>query len=299
MTIIALLLVILGLITAGALAVLLVPFTVTAEFHVSSAGRRDGALQVRWLHPWLARWQYDIAGKRSAVTLFGITRFLNAGSGAGRKTECPRIRDIDNQVNAPSSHEQKRKTDTTPPYKPKPEQATQVFTPAYDNRGETHSRSLHTREKGTAEYHSGTWQKAKSWFSILCDLRNRRSAAKILLWCGRTLRWFLCMVSFHRFRVHAKAGTGDPAETARIYGYYAALESCCLGTNRNVDVRFSPEFSADRFECDGCIAVRTSTARVLLPLLWSLLTFPYFRAYFVWRRIRKKNALDDPKACHA
>jgi hypothetical protein len=297
MTIIDILLVVLGLITVGALAILLAPFTGTAEFHVSSAGRRNGALQVRWLHPWIARWQYDIAEKCSAVTLLGITRISNGGTKTGRKTGRSPVPDIGNQINAPSFQEQKRETDTTPQHKP--EQTTQVITQAYDNHHEAHSRNMSAGKKETDEYHSGIWQKVKSWLSILGDLRNRRAAVKILRWSGRTLHLFLCMVSFHRFRFHAKAGTGDPAETGKIYGYYTALESGCLSTIRNVDVRFSPEFSDDRFECDGSIAVRTSTARVLLPLLWSLLTFPYLRAYFVWRRIQKKNTRENPKACHA
>jgi hypothetical protein len=144
MTIIAILLVVLGCIAAGALAVSLTPFTFTAELNVSSAGHRKGAVRMCWLHPWIARWQYDVEGKRSELTLFGVTRVLNGGNDAGRKTEGSRISGIDKPVHAPASQAQARETDTTPLQKPR--QKPEVFEKVFENHRETNMRRVPVQE---------------------------------------------------------------------------------------------------------------------------------------------------------
>ncbi|MBN1131397.1 MAG: hypothetical protein JXA71_20595 [Chitinispirillaceae bacterium] len=297
MTIITFLLIVSCCIAAAMLAVLLVPFTLVGELNVTSALRSHCFLHVRWLHPWLARWEYNAASKRSKLTLFGITR-AEGGSAAGRETGESPMKKKDTSV--PFVYSTDALIHSTA--RQKPQQQPGVSAGTYENRREAPSPGSPFAEKGFSGRLPRFWLKIKSVLSILEDIRNRRTAGKILRWCAKTIGLFSGMAHFRHLRIHAKAGTGDPAETGRIFGCWSALESGCFGMDRSIDVQFSPDFSGGTFECDGSIAVRISTARVLLTLLWPLLTFPYLRAYFLWRRIRKKTRPENPgerHACHA
>ena len=97
------------------------------------------------------------------------------------------------------------------------------------------------------------------------------------------------LISFDHLRLHAKAGAGDPAETGKMYGWYTALNDGCFRRQNNIDVRLEPQFSGDVFEFDGSIGLRTSLARIGIPLIVALVTFPYLTVYFVWRRLKKSS----------
>lgn len=269
MTITSIVLIILVLIAAGALIVLVVPFTFMAEFNVSSAGQ-SGVMHAQWLHPWIARWKYDIEQRRSEIRVLGWTRVFQDKGTAETKAE-----------ESPVPHLDKPVTDVAQPA---------GFTVENEYRKETGLEEKPRIDTKPVDPEVSGWQKVKNIYSILRDLDNKKVFAKALCWCRRLFLLCFKIVSFHRFRLHTKAGAGDPAETGKIYGYYVALERSCFSLHQNVDVSFSPEFTGDMFACDGGISFRTSFIRVLLPLLVALVTFPYLTAYFVWRRFKKHES---------
>jgi hypothetical protein len=270
----------------------LMPFTVTGRANISYGACGKCALEVRWLHPWLVSWEYDAMRKRSKLTLFGSVRsgkrVNDAGTETGGSAEEKRDAPLEQAAfnvkqdggSAVPHIEREALPGTVENLRGQPEPATG------DGKKETGWRRR-------------IFQKAKSLFSLAGDFRNRRAIHIILRWCGRTFRLLFSTACFHHLRIHGVAGTGDPAETGNMYGFLSAVGSGILGEGGNVEVRFAPEFTDERFECDGSVALRTSAARVLLPLLWSLLTFPYIRAYFLWRKIRKEIRREKRGESHA
>jgi hypothetical protein len=95
------------------------------------------------------------------------------------------------------------------------------------------------------------------------------------------------MIRFDHFRLHAKAGLDDPAETGKIFGLYIALNDVLFSSRKNVDVRIEPYFSGDTLEFHGSVCLRTSIARISIPVLAALMTFPYFTVLIVWWRLKK------------
>ena len=291
MTTTAILLMILCLIAAGVLLAALAPFTVAIEMNVSSEKRR-GVMHAQWLHPWIMRWTYNVEQCRSEVKVLGKTLLFTERDIS--KTE-PLKAPASNCSKPPADASQLiGKGDFIPCKKPVIEKESwtdnksdKMYHPPRPVFGE---RPLETIDCGL--------RKIKYFYSILRDVNNRRAFSRMLRWCRRVPGLVFKMIHFYRLRLYAKAGTGDPAEIGKIYGYYVALDRLIFRQHRNVDVRFTPEFSSDMFECCGSIAVRTSFARVVLPLLTALVTFPYLPVYFVWRRLKKNKSLENNEARH-
>jgi hypothetical protein len=277
---IAIVLVILVIIGAGGLIVL-APFTLTAEISVSETVQ-SGVMHAQWLHPWIMRWKYDVAQGRYEVTVLGKTCISPDKDGLNIKSEKSLV----------PGNMDKPAPAAAPP-------ASRIFYTPEKEPLTGEKNGLNDLPSGTSDgkkpaySRTSAWQKVKFVFSILRDGNNRRAFAKVLQWSKKTLGLFFKTIRFNHFKLYAKVGTGDPAETGKIYGYYTALEKSILSMHQKIDVLFTPEFSNDMFECCGSVAVRTSFARVLLLLLTALVTFPYLTAYFVWRRINKQRVVKE------
>jgi len=291
MTTTAILLSILCLIAAGVLIAALSPLTFTAEIKVSAEGQ-SGVIHAQWLHPWIVRWKHDVEQRRSEVIVLGKTRLFQDRDESKIKPE-----------KGPIPNRNKKASAAAQPGRNVDAASCKESLIEGNLRIEKKQKKTY-RQNGTVDGEKpaytgdGGWQKVKHVYSILRDVNNRRAFAKALRWFKRTLGLFFKMIRFYRFRLHVKAGTGDPAETGMIYGYFMSLDRFIFSLHQNVDVRFSPEFSSDTFECCGSIAVRTSFARVLLPLLTALVTFPYLTAYFVLRRYKKNKSSKNNGARH-
>jgi hypothetical protein len=261
--------IILSLFVVVVLVVVVTPLTVTAEFTVSEVGC-NGALRMQWLHPLFARCRFDIGQRQLDATILGWRHSFT------RKNTCTK---------QPSTSHTGNRERPVPP--------TDAAPLARQQNAADKGEKLHMKQRvtgrGTPAGSTGGWHRVRTFFLIATDYRV---TAKALRWGQRTLRACFSVLRFHCFRLHAKAGTHDPAETGKLYGWYAALDRSCFSRNTNIDVRFEPDFSGEAFECSGDIAVRSSFARVGMPLVVALMTFPYLTAYFVWRRLRNSHRPD-------
>ena len=275
-TLTILLLIFFGLIICCLSVFLFAPVSFGAEFTFTASGRK-GTMYMQFLHPSLAQWKYDIVHRRSEVRVLRWTRVF--------PEEVHRAPELEGTIKANSI-----KSAASPVAEciPQAAETPREGRSIAENHQETPLFGAPTAStEQTAGYAVRIWQKIKYLLSILYDSRNRRAAVKTLRWCRRILGFFFSMAGLHRFRLHAKAGTGDPAETGKIYGYYTAFNSSFLSLQRNIDVRFIPEFSGNQFDCCASVAIRTSLTRIVFPFFAALVTFPYFTAYFTWRRIKK------------
>ena len=102
----------------------------------------------------------------------------------------------------------------------------------------------------------------------------------------RLLSLSLRVVRFDHVRINVKAGIEDPAELGKMYGWFTAGNGLLFGSRKNIMLRFEPQFMRSFLACDGSIGLRTSAASVLMPVVIALCTFPWLRAFFVWRRLR-------------
>jgi hypothetical protein len=264
-------LIILGIIAAGVLAAAFVPITFAAEIHVSPAGK-IGIMSMQWIHPWVARWEYDVEQRRSETIILGRTRIVK---GDGTKS---------------SIYNEQAHIAAVPLAKEEPHAPRE--TPwISDNHKTAYTLTESFIKERPVNPIARGWKKMKMILSLLKN--NRRAIVKVLLWCRRTLRFCFLTVRVHRFRLHARVGAGNPAETGKMYGWYTVLNSSIFSLYKNIEVRFTPEFSGEQFECDGSIALRSSFARIAMPLIVALATFPYLTSYFVWRRVRKMKSLSN------
>ena len=269
----------LGLIVGGFLVIVFVPFTFTAEFIVSSA-RRNGIIHVQWLHPKIVRLIYDIQKRQVKLNILGWMRILSD------KDTCGQTR----AAEEPGSDRDKRSVEFNVRDAPAVDTAEERQPTAVREHKGTFRQRLSTVEKKRngkpgADKNGNTWRKFKT---IIAVFSNSRVIAKSLRWCRRTLRMCSYLVRFDHLHLHAKAGAGDPAETGKIYGWYTALNDGCFRRQNNVNVQLEPQFSGDVLEFNGSIGLRTSLARIGVPLMVGLVTFPYLSVYFVWRRLKKR-----------
>jgi hypothetical protein len=286
---VAILMIILGLIACGMFMLLLAPVTFRAEFAVSAAGQ-NGVLYLQLLHPALAQWKYDVERRRSEIKVLWWTRVFPDTKEETVKTKETLISNHDTSVYSTSSKKPHRKA---------PEVPHEELGIDENRRGTNMAGGDTDPRKEPAGHAVSGWHKITRLFLILNDRKNRKAAVKALRWCRRTLRHCFSVVRLHRFRFHAKAGVSDPAETGKIYGYYAALAGACLSPHRNIDVHVTPEFSGDLFECDGSVAMRTSLTRIVLPFFSAFVTFPYITVYFMWRRLKKTKSQGNGLNSHA
>jgi hypothetical protein len=257
---------------------LFAPVTLGAEFTFTASGRK-GTMFMRFLHPSLAQWKYDIVHRRSEVRVLRWIRVYP-----------------EDEHRAPEQKGTITTTSVTSAASPVAEFIPQAAEMPRE------SRSIAENNQGTSSYGASVaskeqttgyavrfWQKTKYFLSILSDSRNRSAAVKTLRWCRRALGLCFTMAGLHRLRLQAEAGTGDPAETGKLYGYYSAFKSSFLRLHKNIDVRFKPEFSGNSFDCRASVEMRTSLTRILFPVFAALVTFPYFSVYGTWRRIKKSE----------
>jgi hypothetical protein len=278
--------IIVGGVLIAALVVAFAPFTFISEF-VFSGSRRSGNLHLQWIHPRIAQLTYDM-GERCAV--LKVLRWKRVLSGGVSEDTGP-------QGTASEQHtveEQSRKIEPSAE-RPGPKEyagTSHEGSSVRDKGGVSGNNrtkqgpgySAPKSKKKRAGLKSGIWQKVKKTLAVL---RDGRVVPKSLRWCALLLRLCLRLLKFDHLRLKAKAGVADPAETGKIYGWYTAINNTLLLRRKNVDVRFEPCFSGEVLELEGSIGVRTSVARVGVPLVIALLTFPYLTVYFTWRRLKK------------
>lgn len=269
------LLIILGIAAALFLIVVCASITFTMEFAFSDKTRK-GNFMIQWMHPRIACLTYTIGSRCGVLKVCGWTRTLR------RKDDVEEMRDAPESPAAGHAPEPLRRP---PPQATQSEKrAEQAAAPGH---GETISASRDEHEKqGVAprEKRMSGWQKIRTIYSIL---DRQHVPARAFRWCSRVVRLSFQIVRFDHLRLHAKAGIADPAETGKLYGWCNACAAGLFSRQKNTEVWFEPLFSSDALEVEGSMGLRTSIARAGFMAGIAFITFPYYTAYVVWRRVKK------------
>ena len=115
--------------------------------------------------------------------------------------------------------------------------------------------------------------------SAVAALRTRGLVPRAM----RLVRDLLGLIHVHGFRLRARYGLGDPADTGQLCGTLAPL--LALASARGMDVRCLPEFTDAVIDgsCSGTIAVRPLS--VLALVIAFLCSPPVWRAVRAWRQV--------------
>ncbi len=127
---------------------------------------------------------------------------------------------------------------------------------------------------------------------IKFSIGQKKFAEKIIRWLGKTISKLLKLAKFNRLSLYIKAGFSDPALTGALHGFFTGIfHGFEIEQNRYLNLEFEPVFdNKDVFEFESGIIIKTSVARILIPLLTALFSFPYISAYLFWRQFKKLKA---------
>jgi hypothetical protein len=264
------------------------------------------AFYLSWFHPSVFR--CDINGQDRTYSIVAFDRFRLFSSKRDEAAKKP-------------SDKEECGADQTPHEKPVVEKSTPV-----DGQDKTYGHSSAgpalTQEEPRVEPRAGTVDKEKSkekkfddesgsrgkgLFGFLKEpavlrvklfLFNEKWRHKILRWLRASVVRFFHIVSVPCFTLHVKLGLGDPSQTGKAFGYYIAAKNALAvaGRNSRKEILFEPVFDREIVEADGRIEISSSIARLCLPVVLAVLTFPYVHTLILVLRARKigmtKKCLD-------
>jgi hypothetical protein len=120
---------------------------------------------------------------------------------------------------------------------------------------------------------------------------------KIFRWLQASVVRFFHIVSVTCFRLHVKLGFSDPSDAGKAFGYYIAAKNALMdtgGRRSHTEIIFEPVFDREMIEADGRLEISSSIARLCLPVVLAVLTFPVLHTlilYWKARRIGKKQKI--------
>jgi hypothetical protein len=260
------------------LIVLLTPFHFLTDFAVSTDAR-SGTFLLSWIHPRILGMRYDFAHDQIELKLFG-RRVKTFVPGADAQEKTGKTTGAVKKEPVPKEPAQRAAKPAEPAAtaSPKPFSST-----TSDNQPPSPKPSTLSRFARFGKRMVMFWRKFQTTWRVL---RRHHMASRTFRWCLRLLSMSLRVIRFDHVRINIKAGIEDPAELGKIYGWYTAGSALLFGGRKNVALRFEPQFMQNRLAFDGSVGLRTSAARVLMPVAVAFITFPWLRAFFVWRRLK-------------
>jgi Protein of unknown function (DUF2953) len=257
----------------------------------------DAAFYLSWFHPSVLR--CDVNGQKRTFSIIALGRYRLFSStqdetpkkapdkGNGGADQVPRQEPVV-EKSAPFDEREKSYGHSSAGPIPRQEK------PREEPRAETVDKEKAKEKKLDDE--SG--RRRKGVFGFLKEpavlrvkifLLNARWRRRILGWLRASAVRFFHIVSVSCFKIHVKLGLGDPSQTGKAFGYYIAAKYAFAGTGRNSrkEILFEPVFDREITEADGRIEISSSIARLCLPVVLAVLTFPYVHTLILLLRARK------------
>jgi hypothetical protein len=263
---------------------LMAPFHLLAEFAVSSEAR-NGTFLVHLIHPRFAGMRYDFAHNHIDLMLFG-KRFKTFAREADVREKSGKPADSGTLTGTakkePVAKEPVRQS--AKPSEPTTNASPEPFSSS--TGGHQSASSGPTTRNRFAQFRTrmlSHWRKFQATWHIL---HRHHMASRAFRWCMRLFSACLRVVRFDHVRINVQAGMEDPAELGKLCGWFVAGSRLLFGNRKNIALRFEPLFMQRRLAFDGSVGLRTSAAMVLMPVAIALITFPWLRAFFVWRRLK-------------
>ncbi len=236
-----------------------------------AAGEAGGHVRLSWLHPGVVRCILDIRKGTPEVFAFGLRVYAKEK--------------LYDKGEGPAAEEEKKNA-----------AADSVESSAAARSGEPGPQV--SKEEKTAPEKSGVEPRGKKTAPWIVRAKRVQQVwvfagdacfrEKVLRWVLRMLRLLLHTCSIARVRVAAKAGFDDPAKTGLLYGWYMGVTRMLSAPGpQRVDIRCEPVFTEATLTANAEATLATSVARLLVPFVAALATFPYLHAYVLYRRARR------------
>ena len=260
-----------------AAVVLCAPIAVVGSGNFA-ADRAEGIVRISWLHPKTVRCVLDIRKGTLEVVAFGM-RISKRETAAAAAKEEKKAAEVSaepfaamhgTEPGAPGAQLSKEEETVSKPQSAKDEKPAQEKSP------------VETREK---EKETISWMVRLKQIWVFAGDDSFRG--KTLRWVFRMLRSLIRTCSLARVRVSVKAGFDDPAKTGLLYGWYQGVTHMLMAPGaRRVEIACEPIFTDATFETAAEAELATSVARLCLPIIVAVVTFPYLHAYVLYRRAR-------------
>lgn len=256
---------------ALAAVVLFAPIAVSGSATFAS-GKAQGLVRLSWLHPRVVRCILDIRKGTWEVFAFGMrinTRGKTAAAVSEEKKTAEGSTESADLAHTPHAAH----ADVVPAAKPGPQ-------PSKEEKAAPEKSSVETRTKETTPW----MVRVRQLWVFIGDASFR---GKVLRWVLGTLRLLLRTCSVARVRVSVKAGFDDPARTGLLYGWYQGVTRILTAPGaQRVEIECEPVFTKSTFAANAEAKLATSVARLCLPIIIAVVTFPYLHAYVLYRRAR-------------
>jgi hypothetical protein len=260
---------------------------------------RQAAFYLFWLHPGVLR--CDFNGKKRSISIMVLGRYRLFSSeedqapeaapapGTGGADQFAHEKPVIERPAPPDGNEKSYDHRSSGP------------APKQKKSKKPPEGSVDKQKKEKANDDSG--RETKGLFGFLQDPVVRR--VKVFLvdakWRYKIFRWlrtsvvrFFHIVSVPCFRLHVKLGLSDPSDAGRAFGYYIALKSVIMDTGVNAgrlrhqrELVFEPVFNRELIEADGRVEISSSIARLCLPVVLAVVTFPFLHTFILYWRARK------------
>ncbi|HUI92290.1 MAG TPA: DUF2953 domain-containing protein [Chitinivibrionales bacterium] len=251
--------------------ILFPPITIACSGSVKESSAAVAEVSGWWLHPKLLRCVFDFRKKAIIVLLLGRFRIFSSDSRKPPEEKEP-----------PEPHPKMEEKKPSVSHEEKPRSIVQEHP-----HGEKIEEEEGAAEKGKRPFSDKLIPLKKAWV-FLGDSSFRY---KVLRWL---LKLFLSLVGAVSFRIvsaRVKAGLFDPALTGKAYGYFTGLRYALITEKSSCkEILFEPVFNDEPFSAEGGVALSSSMARLCLPIVFAVLTFPYLHAFILYRRSKKIKA---------
>jgi hypothetical protein len=273
------------------LLVILIPFTISLSF------RRAGEINffnadISWLNPWVLQAKFDLKSRTFSMMLLRRFRFFSKefDTNGAEVQEKHHARDVkedtlrgDSKKTYVDKHVFRPESDT---YEKKINVQEEKSEKAFDE-----SAKRQTDEQKKPPLKKKNWretlEKLKS-NKVLFFVRQGRWRNKIIAWALKSLGRFSHLFRMGGIKLHVRASLSDPATTGKVYGYWiGALHALELAKHKRIALSFDPVFEGDCCDIDAQLALETSLARLLTPVILAVVSFPYLSTLLVWRSSKR------------
>jgi len=255
------------------------------------------ALYLSWFHPAFLRCTIDEKKRSFSIIAFGRYRLFSTEddetpgsipvSGNGGEDLRPEEKSV---VEKSSVLDEQQKTFG---------HVSKEKGPEAEEYEDAHTAGPSDKEKRT-ERGKGSVKEKKKIFGFMDSQRVKRVLVflRAASWRHAILRWlrasivrFFHVVSVSRFRLYVKLGLSDPGRTGQAFGYYIAAKNALADVgNSRKEILFEPVFNQEIAEAEGAIEISSSLARLCLPLVLAVATFPYLRTLIVYWKVKRIKA---------
>ena len=245
-----------------------------------------------WFHPAVLRCDID-GGKRSfSIIVFGRFRLFSSEDDASPYPtgydETPGPVPVTGKQNKARLRPEEQAVVEKPPV---PDEA--------DGQKAAHAAGPSDSGKSTVSGKSSAKEKKKFFGFMhsqpvqrtLVIVRDASWRRKIFRWLIASIARFFHIVSVSRFKLYVRLGLSDPSRTGQAYGFFVAAKNALADNgNSRKEILFEPVFDSEIAEADGEIEISSSLARLCLPLVLAVATFPFLHTLMVYLRVKRIKA---------